>query len=119
MAYQGRESVAPPKQKRLKPGERVVLSLTLEQADLITMDTFIGENLLAILYAAKVYNNVVRVRCTFDTLDQLAKYVAAEANRTKDKKLQQEFDAILEAIKTLEQSYYGAPLRLVTTTMSR
>jgi hypothetical protein len=107
--------VAPPKRKRLKPGERVVLSLTLEQVGLITKDTYIDEDLLAILYAAKVYNNMVRVRCTFDTLDQLAKYVAAEAKRTKYKKLQQEFDAIFGAIMTLEQSYYGAPLRLVTS----
>ena len=105
----------PPKRKRLKPGERVALSLTLAQVDLITEHTFIGENLLAILYAAKVHDNVVRVRCTLDDLDQLSKYVADEANNTKDKKLQQKLDAIFEAIRTLEQSYYGTPLRIVTS----
>ena len=93
-----------------------MLSLTLEQAELITKDALIGENLLATLYAAKVYNNVVRVRCTFDTLDQIARHVAAQSRKTKDKKLQQEFDAVFEAIRTLEQSYYGAPLRLVAST---
>ena len=105
----------PPKRKRLKPGERVALSLTLEQANLIAEPTFIGEKLLAILYAAKVRDDVVRVRCTLDDLDQFSKYVAAEANNTKDKKLQQKLDAIFDAIRTLEQSYYGAPLRLVTS----
>jgi hypothetical protein len=107
--------VAPSKRKRLKPGEQVVLLLTLAQVDLIVEHTFIGENLLAILYAAKVYDNVVRVRCTLDTLEQLASYVAAEAKNTEDKNLQQKFDAIFEAIRTLEQSCYGAPLRLVSS----
>jgi hypothetical protein len=107
--------VAPPKRKRLKPGARVALSLTLAQVELITEHTSIGENLLAILYAAKVHDNVVKVRCTLDDLDQFSKYVAAEANNTKDKKLQQNLDALFEAIRTLEQSYYGAPLRIVTS----
>lgn len=105
----------PPKRKRLKPGERVTLLLTLEQVNLIVERSFIGENLLAVLYAARVYDKVVRVRCTLDDLDQLSKSVAAEASNTKDKKLQQQLDAIFEAIRTLEQSYYGAPLRLVAS----
>jgi len=46
--------VEPPKRKRFKPGELVKLTLALAQVDLITEHTFIGENLLAILYAAKV-----------------------------------------------------------------
>ena len=107
--------MAPSKRKRLKPGARVALSLTLAQVELITEHTSIGENLLAILYAAKVYDNVVRVRCTLDTLEQLASYVAAETKNTEDKNLQQKFDAIFEAIRTLEQSCYGAPLRLVSS----
>ena len=106
--------MAPPKRKHLKPGERVTLSLTLAQADLIAEHTFIGEKLLAILHAAKVHDNVVRVRCTLDELDQLSNYVADEANNTKDKNLQQKLDAIFEAIRMLEQSYYGARLRIVT-----
>lgn len=84
----------PPKRKHLKPDKLVALSLTLAQVDLITEHTFIGENLLAIIYAAKVHDNVVRVRCTLDALDQLSKHVADEANKTKDKKLQQNLYAI-------------------------
>ena len=67
----------------------VALSLTLAQVDLITEDAFIGEHLLAILYAAKVYDNIVRVLCTLDDLDQLSKHVADVANKTTDKKHQQ------------------------------
>ena len=108
----------PPKRKRLKPGELVALSLTLDQVDLITEHTYIGENLLAILYAAKVHDNVVRVRCTIDVLDQLSKHVADEAHKTKDKKLQQKLDAIFQEIRALEQFYYGAPLRIVASSLS-
>ena len=103
----------PPKRKRLMEGELVKLTLTLAQVDLITEHTVIDENLLAILYAAKVYDDVVRVRCTLNDLDQLSKHVVDEANKTKDKKLQQKLYAIFEEIRVLEQSYYGVPLRIV------
>ena len=65
------------------------------------------------LYGAKVYDKVVRVRCTFAALEQLASHVATEARNAKDRKFQQKLDAIFEVIRKLEQSYYGAPLRLV------
>ena len=107
--------MGPQKRKRLKHGERVTLSLMLAQVDLLTEDTTIGEHLLALLYAARVYDNVVRVRCTLGDLGQLSKYVADEADDTKDKIRQQRLDEIFEAIRTFEQSYYGASLRIVST----
>ena len=105
--------MAAPKRKRLKSGEWVVLLLTLAQVDLIVDHTCISENLLAVLYAAKVYDNEVRVRCTLDNLEQLASHVATEAKNTKNKNLRQKLNAIFTVIRTVEQSYYGAPLRLV------
>ena len=101
--------------KRLKPGERVVLLMAVAQVELILEHICISENLVAILYSARVYDNVVRVRCTLDTLEQFDAYVAAAAKNTEDKNLQQKFDAIFEAIRTLEQSCYGIPLRLVSS----
>ena len=108
----------PPKRKRLKPGEMVALSLTLAQVDLITEGAFIGEHLLAILYAARVYDDIVRVLCTLDDLDQLSKHVADEANKTKDKKLQQKLYAMFEEIRALEQSYGRVSLRIVASNPS-
>ena len=96
--------MVPPKRKRLKPGERVALSLDVTQVDLIIEHTFIGENLLAMLYAAKVYDNIVVARCTPDELDLLARYVAIATNNAKEKKLQQKLGAIVEAIKTLRMN---------------
>ena len=95
-----------------------MLSLTLDQVDLITEHTYIGSNLLAILYAAKVTDDLVRVRCKLDDLDQLSKHVADEANKTKDMKLQQKLYAIFEEIRAFEQSYYGSALRIVASNPS-
>jgi len=110
--------MGPQKRNALKLGERVTLSLMLAQVDLLTDDTTIGEHLLALLYAARVYDNVVRVRCTLGDLRQLSKYVADEANNTKDKIRQQRLDEIFETIRTFELSYYGASLRIVSTRSS-
>jgi hypothetical protein len=105
--------VAAQKRKRLKPGEQLALLLTLAQVDLIVSHTCISENLLAVLYAAKVYDNEVRVRCTLDILDQLASHVATEAKTAKDKNLRQKLNAIVAVMISVEQRYYGVPLRLV------
>ena len=59
-----------------------------------------------------MHDNEVRVWYTLGDPEQLAKHVADKANKAKDKKLQQKLDAIFEGIRTLEQSYYGAPLRI-------
>ena len=93
------------KKRLLKPGERVVLKLSLEQADLIVEKTMIDDDLLAIIHHAKVRDAVVCSRVTLDELYELSGYVAAEANNTKDKKLQKAFDAISDAIDQLSLAY--------------
>lgn len=97
--------MSPPKRKHLKPGEKVALSLTLAQVDLIVEKTFIGGELLAILYAARVQDNVVVARCTLAHLERLARHVESEANNAKDTELQEKLVAISEEIRTLEQRY--------------
>ena len=94
-----------PKRKRLKLGERITFSLMLAQVEILANDTSISEHLLSILYAARVYDNIVRVRCTLEELDQLSKYVAEKANKTKSQMARQKLDVIFEVIRTLEQSY--------------
>ena len=94
-----------PKRKRLKPGEKIALSLTLAQVDLIVEHTLLGEGLLATIHVARVRDNTVFVRCTLGELEELAGCVAAEAKGTKDRESQRELDAISEAIAKVEQSY--------------
>ena len=95
------------KPKHLKSGEKVALRLPLAQVDLIVNQTFIGGELLDVLYAARVRDNVVVARCTLAHLDRLARHVESEASNTKDEKLRKELVAISHAIRTLEQSYYN------------
>jgi hypothetical protein len=102
-----------PKRKHIKPDEIVKLSLTIAQVDVITELTSISENLLALFYAAKVINDKVFVRCTFEDLKQLSKYVADEAKKMQDIEIQQKLYDIFKVVRMLEQSYYGASLRIV------
>jgi len=97
--------VLSPKRKRLKPGEKIALSLTLAQVDLIVEHTLLGEGLLATIHVARVRDNTVFVRCTLGELEELAGCVAAEAKGTKDRESQRELDAISEAIAKVEQAY--------------
>ena len=107
-----------PKRKRLKPGEKVALSLTLAQVDLIVEHTLLSEGLLATIHAARVQDNAVRARCTLGELEELAGCVAAETKDTKDREFQKELGAISEAIAKVEQDYYydlspkGTPRRM-------
>ena len=95
-----------PKRKRLKPGEKVTLSLPLAHVDLIVKHTLLREGLLATIHAARVLDNTVRARCTLGELEELAGCVAAGAKDTTDRKIQQELGAISEAIAKVEQAYY-------------
>jgi len=110
--------VLSPKRKRLKPGEKVALSLALAQVDLIVEHTLLSEGLLATIYAARVQDNAIRARCTLGELEELAGCIAAEAKDTKDREFQKELGAISEAIAKVEQAYYydlspkGTPRRM-------
>jgi hypothetical protein len=96
-----------PTRKRLKPGDKVLLSLMDGQVGLIIEHIPIGENLLATLYHSKVWDNIVKVRCTLDELSQLASGI--KVYKTTDAELQQNLDAILDAIAEVEQRYWVRP----------
>ena len=99
----------PRKRKRLKPGERVTLSLALAEVDLIVEHAMLSEGLLATIHAARVRDDTVRVRCTLGELRELAGCVAAEARGMKNGELQKALGAISEAIATVEQAHYYEP----------
>ena len=98
-----------PRRKHLKPGEKVLLSLTLPQTDLIVEGIAIGQGWLATIHAAKVRDDVVAVRCTLDELAELAACVEAAASSTKDAKQRQNLDAISDVITRVEQRYWVRP----------
>ncbi len=98
--------MASSKKKHLKPGEKVVLSLTEEEARLITELTYISEERINTIYFSKLLDGIVSARHTLGELEELAGYIAAEANNTKDKRLRKKLDAISEKIEQLNLAYW-------------
>lgn len=71
----------------------------------------IGEGLLSILHHSRVWDGVVKIRCTLDELSELAGNV--DPNNTTDMQLHQNFAAVADAIAKVEQRYWVRP-RLVS-----
>lgn len=96
--------IAPQKRKRIPPGGRIALELNARERELILNHTFADDDL----------TNRLRVVCredeqpvygfTLGDLDELAGYVAAEANHAKDRKLQKELSALCAKITALMDS---------------
>ena len=86
--------------KRIKPGEKVVLPLTIRQCGLIIDKTFAPSELTGRL-RLQVVGKKPAYRFTLDELDELMGYVAAEANHTPDRKLEKELLKIFGRIEQL------------------
>jgi hypothetical protein len=100
-------SMSTPTRKRLKPGDKVLLSLMDNQVEFIIDHLPISDDLLCTLYHSLVWDGVVKIRCTLDALSELTANL--EAEKTIDVKLQQNFESILDAIAEVEQRYWVRP----------
>jgi hypothetical protein len=78
------------RRKQIEVGERVSLELTERERDLIMKHTFADSDLTDRLRILPSPGRRPFYRFTLDDLDELAGYVAAEANHTKIKKLEKE-----------------------------
>ena len=90
--------------KPLLPGQKVRLTLSTRERELILEHTFADDELTAPLRIVPTSHEPV-YSFTLDDLEELMGYVAAEANHAKDKKLQKELDRLFARIKTVLQSY--------------
>ena len=102
----------------LKPGEKVLLSLAVSQVDLIIEHISIREGLLATLYHSRVWDGIVKVRCSLAELAELAGCVETEVLNTTGMSLHEAFEAIAEAITKVEQRYWVRP-RLVSVALTQ
>jgi len=68
------------RRKRIAVGEKIPLELTERERDLIMKHTFAGNNLTHRLRVVPSPGQRPFYRFTLDDLDELAGYVAAEAN---------------------------------------
>ena len=99
-------SGTPPKdRKRIRPDEKVPLELDDRERELILKHSFASEELTDRLRIVPRPNEPPIYRFTLDDLDELAGYVAAEANHAKNKKLQKEWDRLYARIAAVLESY--------------
>ncbi len=93
--------------KRTKIGvdEKVAVELTLEQRDLILNHTLADPDLTAALGLIAVTGKRIVVGYTLSDIEELMGFVAAEANHTKDRKLERKLDELWGYLRTFEDQY--------------
>jgi Plasmid pRiA4b ORF-3-like protein len=97
--------IPPEDRKRIRPDEKVPLELSDHERELILNHSFADEELTGPLRIVPRPGAPLVYRFTLDDWDELAGYVAAEANHAKDKKLQKEWDGLYARIAALLESY--------------
>jgi hypothetical protein len=97
--------ISPPERKRIRPDEKVPLELNDRERELIVKHTFAGDELTRRLRVVPKPGESATYRFTLDDLDELAGYVAAEANHAKNKKLQKELQGLFQRIAAVLDSY--------------
>jgi hypothetical protein len=99
-------SAAPPKdRKRIRPDEKLPLELNESERDLILNHSFAEQELTDRLRVVPAPGESPIYRFTLEELDQLAGYVAAEANHTQNKKQRKERDRLFDRISAVLESY--------------
>jgi hypothetical protein len=93
------------RRKQIAVGEKVPLDLTGRERDLIVKHTFAGSNLTDRLRIEPSPGRRPSYRFTLDDLDELAGYVAAEANHAEVKKLENELRRLYGRIAEVLESY--------------
>jgi hypothetical protein len=94
-----------PQRKRIRPDEKVSLNLNGAERELILQHTFADDDLTRRLRIVPRAGESAPYRFTLGELDDLAGYVAAEANHAKDKKLKKHLAHLFDRIQTVLESY--------------
>jgi hypothetical protein len=91
--------------KQIAADEKVALELGDRERDLIMKHTFAGDELTDRLRIVPRPGEPPVYRFTLDDLDELAGYVAAEANHAKDKQLQKQLRRLYDQIAEVLDYY--------------
>jgi len=91
--------------KRIAADEKVVLERSDPERDLILKHTFADDELTNRLRIVPRPGEPPVYRFTLDDLDELAGYVAAEANHAKVKKLEKELRRLYAQLAAVLESY--------------
>jgi hypothetical protein len=95
--------------KQIAVGEKVPLELNDRERDLIMNHTFADNDLTDRFRIVPGPGRPPSYRFTLDELDELAGYVAAEANHAKVKKLEKELRRLYARIAAVLESYTDEP----------
>ncbi|MFH1843491.1 MAG: hypothetical protein ABIF77_09830 [bacterium] len=91
--------------KQIRPDEKVPLELSVRERELILNHTFADDELTGRLRIVRQPGEPPVYRFTLDDLDELAGYIAAEANHAKLKKLEKELRRLYARIAAVLESY--------------
>ena len=91
--------------QQIRPDKRVPLDLNDRERELILQHTFADDPLTRRLRIVPRAGESATCRFTLGELDELAGYVAAEANHAKDKQLKKQLTRLFDRIWAVLESY--------------
>lgn len=90
-----------PKRKMIKPNDKLALLVRHSERRVLLDGALLPPDIEKGVRLGEAQKDGTVARFTLDDLDELAGYVAAEANHSKDKKAQRELDRLFERIQAL------------------
>jgi hypothetical protein len=91
--------------KFIPSGTKILIKLSLREKELILDHTLVDSNVTEPLEQAIPKKDSIEIGFPLDDLNDLLEFIAAEANHTENKKLEDELDALYEKLEEIEQAY--------------
>ena len=92
------------KRQRIAPDERVEVTMSVRDRELLFEHTFADREYSRCLSAVPGTTKLVG-RYTLDDLEDILGFIAAEANHTEDPALEEELHALYERLAAIQESY--------------
>jgi hypothetical protein len=89
-------------QKKIPKGTKLPVRLTIRERDLIRDETFYNPDFAQLAIAV---GKGIRVDLTLNEIEEIQGFVAAEANHTKNLKLQKELDRLYDKLQVYLDTY--------------
>jgi len=90
------------KRKKISYGTKLPVKLTLRERDLIRDETFYDPDFGKF---SVVEGKEIRIELSLDDIEEIQGYVAAEANHTKNSKLEKELDRLFDKLQVFLDAY--------------
>ena len=90
------------KSKKIPYGKKLPVSFTLHERDLILHETFCDPDFARI---AVVEGDGISVYLSLDEIEDIQGYIAAEANHTKNRKLEKDLDRLFDKLQKYLDMY--------------